>query len=94
MLESRYNEVARSAFRPAVLLKETPQSLKLYKKETQTQVFSCEICEIFKNTFFYGTPPIAASEYTQRCIHNPIKHLIWSFIVDVRQGFKCTTGTR
>ena len=28
-------------FRPATLLKKTP-----------TQVFSCEICEIFKNTFF------------------------------------------
>ena len=22
----------------------------------------CEICEIFKNTFFYRTPPVAASE--------------------------------
>ena len=27
------------------------------KKETLTQVFSCEFCEIFKNTFFYRTPP-------------------------------------
>ena len=26
--------------------------LQLYKKETLTQVLSCEICEIFKNTFF------------------------------------------
>ena len=25
---------------------------KLFKKKTQTQVFSCEFCEIFKNTFF------------------------------------------
>ena len=25
------------------------------KKETLGQVFSCEFCEIFKNTFFYGT---------------------------------------
>ena len=25
------------------------------------QVFSCEFCEIFKNTFFYRTPPVAAS---------------------------------
>ena len=29
-------------------------------KETLTQVFSCEICEIFKNTFFQRTPPVAA----------------------------------
>ena len=26
--------------------------MKLYQKETPTQVFSCEICGIFKNIFF------------------------------------------
>ena len=31
------------------------------KKETLTQVFSCEFCEIFKSTSFYTTPPVAAS---------------------------------
>ena len=35
-------------------------SLLLIKK-TPTQVFSFEICEIFKNTFFYRTPPVNAS---------------------------------
>ena len=25
-------------------------------------MFSCEFCEIFKNTFFHRTPPVAASE--------------------------------
>ena len=34
----------------------------LYLKETPTQVFSCEYCEIFKNSFFYRTPLVAASE--------------------------------
>ena len=24
-------------------------------------MFSCEFCEIFKNTFFYRTPPVAPS---------------------------------
>ena len=24
-------------------------------------MFPCEVCEIFKNTFFYKTPPVAAS---------------------------------
>ena len=33
------------------------------KKETLAQVFSCEFCEIFKNTFFDRTPLVAASEY-------------------------------
>ena len=37
MLESLFNEVA---------------GLQLYQKETPTEVFSCEFCEIFKNTFF------------------------------------------
>ena len=32
------------------------------KKETLAQVFSCEFCKIFKNTFFRRTPPVAASE--------------------------------
>ena len=36
--------------------------IKLQNKETLAQVFSCEFCEISKNTFFYRTPPVAASE--------------------------------
>ena len=36
--------------------------LQLYEKETPTQVFSCKICEIFMNTFFYRISPVAASE--------------------------------
>ena len=31
------------------------------KKETLVQVFSCDFCEYSKNTFFYRTPPVAAS---------------------------------
>ena len=32
-------------------------------KKRLTQVLSCECFEIFKNTFFYRTPPVAASVY-------------------------------
>ena len=32
------------------------------QRETLAQVFSCELREIFKNTFFYRTPPVAASK--------------------------------
>ena len=32
-----------------------------YIVRTLKQEFSCEFCEIFKNTFFYRTPPVAAS---------------------------------
>ena len=31
------------------------------KKESLSQVFSSEFCEISMNTFFYRTPPVAAS---------------------------------
>ena len=31
------------------------------KKETLERVFSCEFREISKETFFYRTPPVAAS---------------------------------
>ena len=34
------------------------------KKETLAHVFSCEFCEISKNTFSYRTPPVAASAPT------------------------------
>ena len=30
-------------------------------KETLAQVFSCEFCEIYKNTFYYRTPLVTAS---------------------------------
>ena len=33
----------------------------LFQKETSAEVFSCEYCQIFKNSFFYRTPPVAAS---------------------------------
>ena len=40
----------------------------LIKKETVAQMFSCEFCEISKNTFSYKTPPVAASEACQNVI--------------------------
>ena len=46
MLESLFNKV---------------EGLQLYEKQTSTQVFSCEHCEILKSSFFYRTTPVAAS---------------------------------
>ena len=34
-----------------------PAKLATLIKEISTQLFYCEICEIFKHTFFYKTPP-------------------------------------
>ena len=38
------------------------QACNFVKKETLTQMSSCQFCEIFKNTFFYRTSPVTASE--------------------------------
>ena len=52
------------------------------KKETLAQVFSCEFCEVSKNTFFYRIPLVTASEI----FHNEI---IPGFLVtmDFEQAF-------
>ena len=38
-----------------------PEACNFIKKGTLTQVFSSEFCEIYKNTFYYRTPLVAAS---------------------------------
>ena len=50
MLESLFNKVAGLRF--VTLLKKPP-----------TQVFSCEICETFKNTYFHRILPVVASDF-------------------------------
>ena len=42
-------------------VKKLPETCNFIKKETLAQVFSCEFCEISKNTFVYRTPLVAAS---------------------------------
>ena len=37
-----------------------PNACNFIKKETLMLVFSCEFCEIFRNTFFHRTSPVAA----------------------------------
>ena len=37
--------------------------LNLIKKKTLAQVFSCQFCEISKNTFSYRRPPVAAADF-------------------------------
>ena len=43
-----------------------PQACNFIKKETLAQVFSCEFCQISKNTFFQGTPLVVASEHEDK----------------------------
>ena len=39
-----------------------------FVKDNPTQVFSCEYCKIFKNTFFYKTPSVAAFAFTSHSL--------------------------
>ena len=47
--------VARSCF------VKKAETCNFIEKETLAKVFSCQFCEISKNTFSYRTPPVAAS---------------------------------
>ena len=47
-----------------------PEGLQLYQKVTPTQVFSCEDCDIFKNTSFSKTPLIAHSGFLTKLAEN------------------------
>ena len=68
------------------IYRKTPVLVSLFNKvaglkETLPRVFSCEICEIFKNTFFSRTPPMAASEQTQEISVGSLcdEGIFWSF---------------
>ena len=56
MLQLCYDKNSRQA-----LAKHRPEACNFIKKETMAQVFSCEFFEIYKNTFYYRTPLVAAS---------------------------------
>ena len=45
----------------AVVQRCSEKAFNFIKNKTQAQVFSCEFCKISKSTFFYKTPPVAAS---------------------------------
>ena len=47
------------------------------KKVTPTQVFSCQYYEIFKNSFFYWTLPVAATETgdKENCYERPLRSM-------------------
>ena len=66
---SQKNTCARISF----LIKLQAEAFNSINKETLVQVFSSEFCEIFKNFFFYRTPPMVASESKS----HPDKISIW-----------------
>ena len=48
--------VKRTCLNPLMHIPKWSDTINFIKKETLAQVFSCEFCEIFKNTYFYRTP--------------------------------------
>ena len=56
MLQICYNKNSRQT-----LANHRPEACIFIKKETLAQVFSCEFCKIYKNTFYYRTPLVVAS---------------------------------
>ena len=56
---SQKNTCARASF--LIKLQAEAEACNFIKKEALEQVFSCEFCEISKNTFFDRTPLVVAS---------------------------------
>ena len=56
MLQICYDKNSRQT-----LANHRPGACNLLREKTLAQVFSCEFCEIYKNTFYYRTPLVAAS---------------------------------
>ena len=64
-LEIWQNSQENTCARVSFLIKLQAGACKFIKKETLAQVSSCEFCKISKNTFFYSTPLVAASDQSR-----------------------------
>ena len=79
----------------SLLIKLQAEVCNFIKKETPAQVFSCEFCEHFKNTFLTEHLLITASEVLKgRAPANKstlsLTHLIvWSVLVNVLESLYC-----
>ena len=52
LLKISQNSKENTCSRVSILIELQAEVYNFIKKETLAQVFSCEFCEIFKNTFF------------------------------------------
>ena len=62
-LEIPQNSQENTCVIVSFVMKLQAEACNFIKKETLTQVFSCEFYEISKSTFSYRTTPVAASNY-------------------------------
>ena len=80
-------------------------SIKTEKNENLAQLFSCDFCEISKNTFSYTTPPVAASaplffrshvltvHEVKMCI-NQLKEIYFPKVKEIVKLILCQTSQR
>ena len=71
-LEILQNSQESTCARVPFLIKLQNEVCNFIKKETLAQVFSCEFCEISKNTSSCRTPPEAAFGYSNHNINECI----------------------
>ena len=83
---SQENTCARVSF----LLKLQTEACNFIKTETLVQVFSCEFCEIFKNTFLYRIPPVAFSlnKYQKTTVKNKINCYLKNYVASLFTFFE------
>ena len=62
LLEILQNSQENTCDTVSFLIKSQAEACNFIEKETLAQVFSCEFCEIYKNTISYRTSPVVASD--------------------------------
>ena len=63
VLENVAKSTGKHLYQSLFFNKVADLNLRLYKKaKILAQVSFCKFCEIFKDIFFYRTPPVTASE--------------------------------
>ena len=65
----KFGKIQRKTPVPESLFYYRPQTCNVIKKETLTQVFSCEFCKISKNSFFTELFWVTASTCYPSIIH-------------------------
>ena len=78
-VQLHYTEAVAQRFSMKKVFLEISQNSQenFIKKETLARVFSCEFCEISKNTFSYRTPPVPASHYKTSSVINHTFNCSW-----------------
>ena len=72
---SQENTLARASF----LIKLQDEACNFIKKETLTQLFSCEFCEISKNTISDRTPLVAAYDFKPYLKYLDYEQSAWDY---------------